>query len=144
MCVLTQTLLPIISQVHTKSRLSGGVRGDTHDLCVKTSPLRFSITTNKGIQYVHPVMDEVAHTSLSVHFLNKPTVLWVNKNVCHRLLTANTFSFMCDAPRHNQFDVCSLNANSLQSNCQLVHYNGNYPPPYVWDQLSLSLSNISF
>lgn len=43
-------------------------------------------------------MDEVAHTSLSVHFLSKPTVLWVNKNVCvcHRLLTTNTFCFMQD------------------------------------------------
>jgi len=41
-------------------------------------------------------MDEVAHTSLSVHFLSKPTVFWVNKNVCHRLLTANTFCFMQD------------------------------------------------
>lgn len=43
-------------------------------------------------------MDEVAHTSLSVHFLSKPTALWVNKNVCvcHRLLTTNTFCFMRD------------------------------------------------
>lgn len=44
-------------------------------------------------------MDEVAHTSLSVHFLSKPTALWVNKNVCvcHRLLTTNTFfRFMQD------------------------------------------------
>lgn len=43
-------------------------------------------------------MDEVAQTSLSVHFLSKPTVLWVNKSVCvcHRLLTANTFCCMQD------------------------------------------------
>lgn len=63
----------------------------------------FSNTTDKGVKYPPPaafVMDEVAHTSLSVHFLSKPTVLWVNKNVhvCHQLLTTNTFRFMQDIP----------------------------------------------
>lgn len=44
-------------------------------------------------------MDEVAHTSLSVHFLTKPTILWVNKNVCvcHQVLTTNTFCFNQDS-----------------------------------------------
>jgi len=43
-------------------------------------------------------MDEVAHTSLSVHFLSKPTVLGVNKNafIFHWLLTTNTFCLMQD------------------------------------------------
>lgn len=62
----------------------------------------FSNTTNKGVKYPPPpsVMDEVAHTSLSVHFLSKPAVLWVNKDVhvCYQLLTTNTFRFMQDIP----------------------------------------------
>lgn len=50
-------------------------------------------------------MDDVARTSLSVHFLSKPTVLWVNKNVCvfHLLLTTNNFCFAQDT-----LDIISL------------------------------------
>lgn len=63
----------------------------------------FSNTTNKGENPPPPqpfVMDEVAYTSLSVNFLSKTAVLWVNKNVhvCHQLLTTSTFRFMQDIP----------------------------------------------
>lgn len=61
-------------------------------------------------------MDEVAHTSLSVHFLNKPTILRVNKNVCHWLLTAEAFCLMQDTVNVISLidgSVCSYNSTVM-------------------------------
>lgn len=90
-------------------------------------------------------MDEVARTSLSVHFLSKPTVLWVNKNACvsHRLLTTNTFCFVQDT-----LNIISLIDGGLSefTNCQLVHYSGSLRALIhaAFDAASLYHSNISF
>lgn len=78
-------------------------------------------------------MDEVAHTSLSVHFLSKPTVLRVNKNacVCHRLLTTNT---LCSV-RHTLNIISLIDggvADAATVSSQSATASSSSSPPRVW------------
>lgn len=74
--------------VHTRSRLWRV--GWIHIIYMLKQAPCISITANKGIKYFHPVMDEVAHTSLPVHFF-KQTQTSLSKYECVCLPSTDSF-----------------------------------------------------